>query len=132
MATRSDHGWAVVAHLGLFIFSVITPLLVRYVPRNPSEFLKRHAVEALNFQLTLLLVYTVLGLIAVPVMLSSLGDVLDAPGDQLSFPWTWGVLWLVYLLIWVPSAVLAIVGAVRAGSDDDWRYPVTIRWIRQP
>jgi uncharacterized protein len=132
VAARSDHGWAVVAHLGVFFFSVVTPLLVRYVPGNPSDFLKRHSVEALNFQLTVLLAYTVLGIIAVPVVLGSLGDFLDAPQGQFPFPWPWMVLWLLYMVMWVPVAIFAIMGAVRAGGDREWRYPICIRWIKQP
>ena len=58
----NDHGWAVLAHLGIFLFGIVVPALIRYAKPQPSAF--------------------------------------------------------------------AVIGAVRAGQDRPWRYPITIRWVR--
>lgn len=93
------------AHLlsfcGLF---VIGPLIMMLVAGDRSPFARRHAVEALNFHLTLLgatilLPITIVGAILVPI----------------------------YWVLWV---VLSIVGGVAALADREFRYPLTIRLIK--
>ncbi|ETK32124.1 DUF1707 and DUF4870 domain-containing protein [Microbispora sp. ATCC PTA-5024] len=93
------------AHLltlaGLF---VVGPLLIMATAGRTSPYIRRHAVESLNFHLTvlggsILLLVTVVGAILLPV-------------------------------IWVLGIVLSIVGGVTALTGTDFRYPLTLRLVK--
>lgn len=103
--------WALAAHLSAFVgaaiwLSFLGPLVVWLVKRDEHPFIALHATEALNFNLSVLL-YTVVGvilaflLIGIPILILI------------------GVAWL----------VLTIVAAVKAANGEEYRYPLTIRFI---
>ncbi|TMR95614.1 DUF1707 and DUF4870 domain-containing protein [Nonomuraea basaltis] len=83
---------------------IVGPLILLLTGGKTSPYIRRHAVEALNFQLTvvgasILLPLTIIGAVLVPV-------------------------------IWVAAFVLAIVGGVSALSEGNYRYPMTIRLVK--
>ncbi|GIH28574.1 hypothetical protein Aph01nite_68840 [Acrocarpospora phusangensis] len=101
----TDRVVASAAHLisltGLFI---VGPLIMLLTAGKTSPYVRKHAVESLNFHLTvlgasILLPITVVGLILVP-------------------------------FVWVAGIVLAIVGGISALSDSEFRYPFTLRLIK--
>ncbi|MGH8774841.1 MAG: DUF4870 domain-containing protein [Jiangellaceae bacterium] len=108
----SDRNWAVGAHLSAFLAAYIAlgfigPLVVLLIRGDRSPFVRRHAVEALNFNLTVLIyiaIFVVLAfiLIGIPLLIGL------------------GILYL----------VTVITGAVRASSGRDYRYPLTIRFVK--
>ncbi|MGI5282718.1 DUF1707 and DUF4870 domain-containing protein [Nonomuraea polychroma] len=85
---------------------IVGPLAVLLLGGRKSPFVRKHAVESLNFQLTVVgasfaLPLTVVGVLLVPV-------------------------------IWVAAFVLSIVGGVAAlRGDEDYRYPYTARPIKE-
>ncbi|MEU7001735.1 DUF1707 and DUF4870 domain-containing protein [Nonomuraea sp. NPDC046570] len=96
---------AAAAHLlpvaGLF---VIGPLILLLTGGKTSPYIRSHAVEALNFHLTLLgasilLPLTIVGVVLVPV-------------------------------IWMAAFVLAVVAGVSALTENDFRYPLTLRLVK--
>jgi uncharacterized Tic20 family protein len=107
-----DRNWAMGAHLSAFIAAYIAlgflgPLIVLLVRGDQSRFVRQHAVEALNFNLTVLIY------IAISVILALL---------------LIGLVMLVALGILYVVAV--IIGAVRASSGEMYRYPLTIRFVK--
>ncbi|GII27716.1 hypothetical protein Pmi06nite_11580 [Planotetraspora mira] len=93
------------AHLltlcGLF---VIGPLIMLLAGGRTSPYIRRHALEALNFHLTvlgatLLLPFTVIGVVLLP-------------------------------FIWILGFVLSVVGGVAALADGRFRYPLTVRLVK--
>ncbi|WP_432924571.1 DUF1707 and DUF4870 domain-containing protein [Microbispora sp. CA-135349] len=89
------------ALLGLFI---IGPLLMMVTAGRTSPYIRKHAVESLNFHLTMLgatvlLPFTVVGVVLLPV-------------------------------IWVVGLVLCVVGGVSALAGTEFRYPLTIRLVK--
>ncbi|MFF3667659.1 DUF1707 and DUF4870 domain-containing protein [Microtetraspora malaysiensis] len=93
------------AHLltlgGLF---VIGPLIMLLTAGRTSSFIRRHAVESLNFHLTvlgatMLLPFTVIGVVLIP-------------------------------FLWILGFVLAVVGGVSAITGGDFRYPLTVRLVK--
>ncbi|TKK88014.1 DUF1707 and DUF4870 domain-containing protein [Herbidospora galbida] len=104
-ADASDRVVGAAAHLitltGLF---VVGPLIMLLTAGRTSPYVRRHAMEALNFHLTvfgatILLPFTVVGIVLVP-------------------------------LFWVLGIVLSIVGGISALADGEFRYPLTIRLIK--
>ncbi|MBV2363063.1 DUF4870 domain-containing protein [Streptomonospora sp. NEAU-YY374] len=108
-----------IAHLSgviLSCFGWVPALVVYAVKRTHSSFVRHHAGEALNFQLSLLIPYFVawavfLGLGIFSPDLSWIGSVLIA-------------------LIWVASIVLGALAALAANRGTWYRYPVSIRMVK--
>ena len=103
--------WAMLAHLLSFVaaylvLGFVAPLTVLLVFGPRSAYVRAHAVESLNFNLTWLL-YAIVGvalaflLIGIPILIA---------------------LGIAYL-------VLVIIASVRANNGEFFRYPLTIRFI---
>lgn len=104
----SDKALMILSHASpLLGVGLILPFIVWLVKRNEPDPVAAHAVEALNFHLSLL-IYTVL---LIPLCIIAVG----AP---------------LLILLAIASVVLAIIGAVRASEGVLYRYPLTIRMIK--
>jgi len=115
---RDDsRGWALAAHLSapLSLFVGLPPLgpLVVYLVKKDDPFVRRHAAEALNFNLSFLLYSVVAGSITFALLFV-----------------LWGVFLIPLLLaiavVWV---VCIIIAAIQAGLGNEYRYPLTIRFV---
>ncbi len=109
--------WATLAHALSLVaaavaLGVLAPLLVLVVFGNRSSYVRHHATESLNFQLTALLLFFVGFLIALLTL--GVGLIAIVP------------LALAYGL-WYLIAV--IIGSVRANNGELWRYPLTLRLV---
>lgn len=93
------------AHLLTLVgFPIVGPLILLLTGGKTSPYIRRHALEALNFQLTVvgatfLLPFTVIGVVLIPV-------------------------------IWVAAVVLSIAGGISALSENPFRYPMTVRLVK--
>ncbi|MBA2773021.1 MAG: DUF4870 domain-containing protein [Nocardioidaceae bacterium] len=110
------------AHVGAlvtawFALGLIAPLVVLVVRGGSSDFVRRHAVESLNFQISLLIYSAVGGVVAFILTIVTLGV---------------GLLVIVPLVIAIAVLLLIFViqAGVKANSGDEYRYPLTIRFIR--
>jgi uncharacterized Tic20 family protein len=120
-ATREERTYSLIAHLGgpvgvllsVGLFGFLVPLVVWLAKRDESTFVAHHASEALNFQLTLLVV----SLGAWMFVLFTLG---------LGFL----VIWPLFLVLWFGELILGIVAALRAHDGKHFRYPCIVRFIQ--
>jgi len=116
---RDDsRNWALAAHLSplvtLFVgLPPIGPLIV-YLAKKDDPYVRRHAAEALNFNISFLIYALVLG-VATIVLLVFIVGVLLIP------------LCFALFVAWIAFIALA---ANKAGQGEDYRYPLTIRFIR--
>ncbi|WP_043630046.1 DUF1707 and DUF4870 domain-containing protein [Nonomuraea candida] len=97
-------GGALAHLLPIIGFPVLGPLLLLLTGGKTSPYIRSHALEALNFQITvvgasILLPLTFVGIVLVP-------------------------------FIWVAAIILAIVGGVSALSEGNFRYPMTLRLVK--
>jgi uncharacterized protein len=104
--------WAMLAHLLSFVAAYIAlgfvaPLVVLLVFGPRSAYVRAHAVESLNFNLSWLL-YAIVGVILILV----------------------GIGVLILIALGIAYVVLVVIAAVRANSGEFFRYPLTIRFIR--
>lgn len=118
LSASEERTWAMVAHIGVFVaawfaMGFLCPLVVWLVYRYRSDFVRRHALESLNFQLSLL-IYTA---IAVILVLITFGL---------------GVLIIIPLIIIgaVAALVFIVLATIAASSGNEYRYPLTIRLVR--
>ncbi len=107
-----DRNWAMGAHLSAFVAAYIAlgflgPLIVLLVRGDRSPFVRRHAVEALNFNLTVL-IYIVICVILALVLIG----------------------FVLLIALGILYVVAVIIGAVRASSGEEYRYPLTIRFVK--
>ena len=101
-----DTLWAVLAHLSVFAFPFLGPLVIYLVKRDESPFTRQHAAEALNFHITVLIA----SIVSAVLMLVLIGFLLLA-------------------VVVIGSMVLGIVAAVAAGRGQPYRYPLTLRLV---
>lgn len=114
----ADRRAALMAHLGAVVSSVVAPLLVTYTAGRRSLWVREQAIEALNFQLTFLV------LLLLPLgLLRSLGEGAEAAAPSL---WMFeGVL----VLSWLG---LTVLGSLRVWAGVRYLYPMTVRLVPSP
>ncbi|HEX6248391.1 MAG TPA: DUF4870 domain-containing protein [Nocardioidaceae bacterium] len=109
--TSEERNWALAAHIGTLVaawiaMGFLAPLLVLLVKGKDSDFVRRHAVESLNFQISLLIYLIASGILA----LILIGFVL-------------------MVVIGVFALIVIILATMAAADGRDYRYPLTIRLI---
>jgi uncharacterized Tic20 family protein len=107
-----------VAHVGVFVaawfaMGFLCPLVIWLVYRDRSEFVRRHALESLNFQLSLL-IYTAVSVVLILITFG-LGVLIVIP---------------LVLIGAIAALVVIILATMAASSGREYRYPLTIRLIR--
>ena len=109
--TPEERNWALAAHIGSLVaawvaMGFLAPLIVLLVKGKDSAFVRRHAVESLNFQISLLIYLVVTA-----------------------------ILWLILVGIFLTVAVgifalvVIILASMAASNGQDYRYPLNIRII---
>lgn len=93
--------------------AVIAPLVMWQIKKNESAFIDDQGKEAVNFNLTLLLIG--LALIILTIITFGLGIFLTAPLGLVL-----GVAWLIF----------AILGGIKANEGVAYRYPYILRLIK--
>ncbi len=117
---QDERQWAMFGHLsalsGLFtggLGNIVGPLIIWLVKKDTHAFAADQAKEALNFNITLLLVGLLLGLVTVVTF--GIGALLTVPLGLLL-----GVAWL----------VLTIMAGIKANEGTAYRYPFTLRLVK--
>lgn len=111
--SADERTWGLIAHLSAFagvlcpLGNALGPLVVWLVKREQSSFVGNHAKEALNFNITMLIVAVVCGVLT----LILIGFLLGA----LAF-----VYWL----------VMTILAAIKANEGEPFTYPYAIRLVK--
>ncbi len=122
---ESNQALSVLCHLGIVVGGVILPLVIYLTEGKKNAFIRHHAREALNFQITFLIVY--LGAFALFFGAFFVSMLSSIDGDGFSgffFPFP------LIILVWFGAVGLAIMGAVRANQRQWWSYPVAIRFVK--
>ena len=105
--TQDERTWAMIAHLGGIVAGFLAPLVVMLTQGEKSPFARRQAVEALNFQILLLIGYTV----SAVSMILLIG-------------------FLLFPLVWIGGIVFMVIGGIAANKGEDYRYPVNLRLVK--
>lgn len=98
--------WGMLAHLSIFALGIIGPIILMVTKGNQSPYIRYHAVEALNFHLTLLIVVFVCILtffLIVPLLLVFVAE--------------------------IGAMILAVIAAMAANRGETYRYPMTWRMV---
>lgn len=105
-AASPDRTFAILAHIGGLFTSWVAPLVIFLIKKSEdgAAFVTDNAREALNFQITLFIVYLAL---------------------------TFSFIGL--FLIWIPmvfNLVVSIIAAVKASNGETFQYPLTLRLVK--
>ena len=118
--SAEERQWGLFGHLssltGLFtggIGNIIGPLIIWLIKKDTMAFARDQAKEALNFNITLLIISIVLVLVTFFTL--GLGIFITLPLGVLI-----GIAWL----------VLTIMAAIKANNGEAYRYPFTLRLIK--
>ena len=91
--------------LGIFT-GFLGPLVMYLVAKDDQPFLKHHAAESLNFQITLFIGF----IVSAVLMLVLIG-------------------FLLFFVVWIGGLVLVIVATMAANRGEWYRYPINIRMV---
>jgi len=106
MRADEERTWALLCHLSYFVLGLIAPIIVMLTLGNRSQYVRYHAVEALNFHITC----WIAGIASALLILILIGIVL---------------LPVVFLF----GAIFSIIAAVQAYQGQYYRYPLSLRLI---
>jgi uncharacterized Tic20 family protein len=111
MSPDQERLWGMLAHLLSFVaaylaLGFVAPLVVLLVFGPRSAYVRAHAVESLNFNLSWLL-YAIVGGILLII----------------------GIGVLILIALGIAYVVLVIIASVQANNGQFFRYPLTIRFI---
>jgi uncharacterized Tic20 family protein len=106
LTEAEDRQWASFAHLG-GILGFVPSLIIWLVFKDRGSFTNVEGKEALNFQITILIVYVI-------------GSILS-----LFF-----IGFLVNLAAWVVALIFSIMGFMKAKDGHNYRYPFALRLIK--
>jgi len=99
--------WAMLSHLSFFVIGIIGPLVVMLVQGEKSPYVRRQAVEALNFHITVAIASVVSAILIIVLI---------------------GILML--LVILPAAAILTVLAAIAVNKGEDYRYPVSLRLVK--
>lgn len=111
--SRSEKNYAMLCHLVAFsgfiipFGSIIGPLVMWLIKKEESEFINYHGKESLNFQISIAIYAIISGILALVLI---------------------GILFLIALgIIWI---VFVIIASVKTSEGEEYRYPLTIRFVK--
>ncbi len=102
LSQSDERLWAMLSHIGAVVIGFIAPLIVLLVQGDKSPFVRAHAVESLNFQITLLIV-------GIPLTIITCG---------------------IGAIIFVVGWVFEVIAGIKANNGEEYRYPVNIRMVK--
>lgn len=120
-----ERQWAMFAHLSALVGALLTgalgggwgcfigPLVIWLVKKDTMPFVNDQGKEALNFNITMAIVFVILALFS--IMTLGIGLLIAIP------------LWVIIGVAWL---VFTIIAAIKANEGVAYRYPFTLRLIK--
>jgi uncharacterized protein len=121
MSAADERNWAMAAHLSALVAvvsipSFVGPLVVWLIKKDESPFVRAHSVDALNFNISVL-IYLIVGsmaMVVIGLITFGIALILAIPVIFVAF-----VIWL----------ILVIQGSMAASRGQDFKYPWTIKFV---
>jgi uncharacterized Tic20 family protein len=105
--TSDEKTMAILSHILCIVAGFIAPLIIYLVKKDESPYVRAHARESLNFQLTMVLAYFVSALLIFVLI---------------------GIL-LIWVLI-IANLVLVVIATIRASEGKLYKYPFSIKFVK--
>jgi uncharacterized Tic20 family protein len=120
LSESDDKLWASLAHFGGLLY-LLPSLLIYIILKDRGPKVKVEAKEALNWQITFLIVEVVLWILS------------GILGTALLFTAVYGIAIFVSFLPflwWVVNAIFSILGGIKVNGGGSYRYPFSFRFIK--
>lgn len=105
--SAEERQWGLIVHISSIFFGFFGPLVIWQLKKSTMPFLDDQGKEALNFQITVLLLVIVCGLL----FFIFIGMIL--------LP-----------LVLLSNLILCLIAGVKANGGEYYRYPLTLRLIK--
>ena len=125
MSAEEERTWGAISHAGAVIAMIcsagflgfVASVAVYMIQKDRGPFVRAHAANSINVQITMFIWLVVLGILTVPVALLTLGLglVVMLPALAAAF---------------VFAGVLHVIGAVKAYNGEWWNPPFTPRLVK--
>jgi uncharacterized Tic20 family protein len=109
--TSDDTTWGLMSYVLSLVAGLLAPLVIYFVKRRHSAFVRHHAAQALNYQLTVLIQIVVVVAVCVPVAVIAGTSAALIP------------VILVWVFQMVAQWVFLVLGAIQAGKARYYRFP---------
>ena len=106
LLSQDEKTWALLSHVGTFAIGFLAPLLVMLTKGEESAFVRRHSVESLNFQISVL-IYLAVSLVLIFIVVG----------------------FFTMVAVGIFALVVIIVATIRAANGEEYRYPLCIRLV---
>ncbi len=123
--SSEERQWAMFAHLSALVGGILTsgwagslgcfigPLIIWMVKKDTMPFVDDQGKEALNFNITVGLIF--LALLMLSIVTLGIGLIIAIPG------------WIIVGIAWL---VFTIIAGIKANEGVAYRYPLTLRLIK--
>lgn len=141
MITQQEKNNAALIHLGglakyVFPFAgIIVPLLIWQSKRHESEFIDKQGKEAVNFNISMLVYTLIISLLFIVPFILLISDAImldDAFDDHppVNFIISLIVVGIIFVVESIFEFILIIFASVRASEGQNFKYPLTIKFIK--
>jgi uncharacterized Tic20 family protein len=125
MSAEDERTWGAISHAGAVVAMIcsagflgfLASIAVYVIYKDRGPFVRAHAANSLNIQITMFIWLVVLGILTIPVALLTLGLglVVMLPALAAAF---------------VVAGILHVIGAVKAYNGEWWNPPFTPRFVK--
>ena len=105
--TSDEKTMAILSHVLCFVAWFVAPLVIFLIKKDESAFVRAHAVESLNFQITIAIAY----IISFWLMFIFIGFIL-------------------MFFLGIAALVLIIIATIRASEGKLYKYPFSIKFVK--
>lgn len=102
--TSDEKTMAILSHILTFVAGFVAPLIIYLIKKDESAFIREHARESLNFQITIFIIIIALFITIIGILL----------------------VWVVGIV----ALVLVIMATIKASEGKLYKYPFSIRLIK--
>ncbi len=129
--------WSTVCHLSaLAIFfgapfgNILGPLIVYLIKKDDDPFIAFAGRESLNFQIFISICWFILVVAYAATFISAILLVVHGSAAKVYPPFLVLAILLCFLLLGIFDFVSVVIAAVRANKGEQYRYPITVRFVR--
>ncbi|MEO6509369.1 MAG: DUF4870 domain-containing protein, partial [Nocardioides sp.] len=125
MSPEDERTWGAISHAGAVVAMIcsagflgfVASIAVYVVHKDRGPFVRAHAANSLNIQITMFIWLVVLGILTIPIALLTLGLglVVMLPALAAAF---------------IIAGILHVIGAVKAYNGEWWNPPFTPRFVK--
>ena len=125
MSAEDERTWGAVSHAGAVVAMIcsagflgfLASVAVYVIHKDRGPFVRAHAANSINIQITMFVWLVVLGILTIPIALLTfgLGLIVMVPALVAAF---------------VVAGILHVVGAIKAYNGEWWNPPFTPRFVK--